>query len=138
MWAWRISWIKRSRCVAIKKNLKETCCSPPCARFSTFREIKCEYYLKVKIILRVTSRMNFLYLAKVLYLVNLLWFSWILSVLFVKKEGVCCRDGKIVWFFTLFNAYMAFWRNSNYKKTNLPFTCSKSTIRTLEQDVKPI
>ena len=46
MWALRISWIKRNRCVAITKIWKDHAILHLLARFSCFREIKCEYYLK--------------------------------------------------------------------------------------------
>ena len=59
---------------------------------------------------------------------------------FVWKEGACCRDENIVWFFILFNAYQAFWRDFQLQKDKryLEFTCSKLTIKTVEQDTKHV
>ena len=61
-------------------------------------------------------------------------------VSFVWKEGVSSRDGKFVWFSIFFNAYQAFWRDfqSQQDKPYLTFTCSKATVKTLEQDIKHV
>ena len=66
-------------------------------------------------------------------------FPWILSVSYGKEE-VSSGDGKLVWFSTLFNAYQAFRRDFQLQQDRLylAFTCSKATIKTLEQDMKHV
>ena len=61
-------------------------------------------------------------------------------VSFVWKKRVSSRDEKFVRFSILFDAYQAFWRDfqSQRDKPYLPFTCSKATIKTLEQAVKHV
>ena len=66
-------------------------------------------------------------------------FQMAVSLNFVRFvwKGINSKDEKFVWFSVLFNAYQAFWRDFQLQqdKPYLAFTCSKATIKTLEQDI---